>query len=387
MSAVPRDPRVALVSERSDFFGGGQRSLLDLAVALRGGAFEPLAVLPGPGPLATALQQGGVAWVSLPLPPLRGARFIQAARALRGLVRLVRGRSIALLHSDSPRAALYAGLASRIARCRHVWHVRASRPSSALADRALLLLSDAALAVSRAAARRSAALRASRKVRVVHTGLPPIPFLERAAARLSLDLPPDRFVAGVVGRVERDKGCDDALAALPALRRAAPGALLAFLGPEDPAAPPSLNGRLRAASMGLSGAVLFLGDRPEAARLLRAFDVILHPSHHEALPRVLIEALLAGVPVVAAAVGGVPEVIESGVSGLLVPPHDPAALGAAAARVARDADLRLRLAGAGFKQAVTLFALEAMVRRVTAVYGDLLGGPGEAVRAPRETAR
>jgi glycosyltransferase involved in cell wall biosynthesis len=89
------------------------------------------------------------------------------------------------------------------------------------------------------------------------------------------------------------------------------------------------------------------------------------------------------VPVVAAAVGGVPEVIESGQSGLLVPPRDPAALGAAAVTLARDADLRLRFARAGFTRARTLFSIETMARRVTALYRELAPGRGPA---PRLTA-
>ncbi|HEU4402016.1 MAG TPA: glycosyltransferase family 4 protein, partial [Candidatus Polarisedimenticolia bacterium] len=226
-------------------------------------------------------------------------------------------------------------------------------------------------------------VRRCRRVRVIPTGLPPIDFLDRDSARAALDLPRDRFIAVVVGRVERDKGCEEALAALPAIREAAPGALLVFLGPEDPASAGSLTQRLRAAGAGLSGAVLFLGDRPEAWRCLRAFDLLLHPSRHEALPRVLIEALFAAVPVVACAVGGVPEVIEAGRSGLLVPPGQPRALAAAAASLARDRDLRLRLAGAGVQRAAERFSIDTMTRGILAAYDDLTrGARGGIVAAP-----
>ncbi len=364
--------RVGLLTEHADFYGGGQRSLRDLAAGLRGSGVEPLAILPGPGPLASALQKDEVEWAALPLPPVLRLGGVPAGCATLRLARLARTRGLDLLHSDSPRTALYAGFAALLARRPHLWHLRASRASSELSDRLLLRLSDAVVAVSGAAAGRSAALRASRKVRVVATGLPPIVCLDRAAARAALGLPSDLFVAGVIGRVEPDKGGQDAIAAFATLRAAAPGALLAFLGPVDRDGSWAHACRLRASSAGLSEGVLFLGERPEAASLLRAFDLILHPSRHEALPRSLIEALYAGVPIVAAAVGGVPEVIEPGRTGLLVAPHDAAGLGAAAAGLARDPALRRRLSEAGSRDARARFGLDRMVRDIVALYQELV---------------
>ena len=379
--------RLGLLSERSDFFGGGQRSLCDLAGALRGSRVEPLVILPGAGPLAAALEAEGIGWVGV---PLASSRVMKAPAFLRSLLRLMevaRSRRLDLLHSDSPRTALYAGLTALLLRRRHVWHVRASRTSSPLADRVLAGLSDAVLAVSGAASRRTPALRLSRKVRVVHTGLPRIEFLERGAARAALGLPPEPFIAGVIGRVELEKGADVALAALPALRAAVPGALLAFLGPEEKSPIDGQSGPLRAAAAGLSGAALFLGERPEAAPLMRAFDVILHPARHDALPRVLIEALFAGVPVVASTVGGIPEMIESGRSGLLVPSGDPLALAAAAIALARDPSLRSRLAEAAGQRAAALFGIDAMLRDILAVYAELVPLAARPPLPAREVTR
>lgn len=375
-----RPRRIGFLSGKAGFYGGGQQSLRDLLLGLRGGRFEPLAILPGPGPLAEALEAGGVPWVAVPLPALRPWRAGTIASALVRLARLARDRRLDVLHSDAPRAALYAGVAARLAGARHVWHLRAAGTASALADRLALALSDRVIAVSRAAAARSRALAASPKVRIVPTGLPAIDFLERAAARAALGLPAEGFIAGVVGRVEADKGGDGAVAALPLLREAAPGALLVFLGPEEGRSRFGQACRRRAAAAGLSGAVRFAGARADAARLLRAFDILLHPSRHEALPRVLIETLFAGVPAVAAGVGGVPEVIGPGAGGLLVPPDDPQALGRAAAALARDRGLRRRLAAAGLARARKAFRIEAMLERIAAVYDEL--GTAPPRRAP-----
>src|SRR2546428_2174875 len=239
MRAAPPESRVAFLSDRSDLFGGGQLSLCELAGALLGTSVRPLVVVPGPGPLSEALHRSGVEWTSVVLPAFAKSAGCGAITTLVRLRRLVLGRSIDLLHSDSPRTALYGGCAARLSGRRHVFHVRASRPSSVLAGRVLVRLSDRIIAVSRAAAARSSPVRDSRRTRVVPTGLPPIDFLTRPQARLRLDLPQDAFVCGVVGRVEEDKGRDEALTAFAAGPPRAPGGPPRFLRPGPPPAPPT----------------------------------------------------------------------------------------------------------------------------------------------------
>lgn len=372
MSDARPDRTILFLSERSDLFGGGQRSLCDLSGRLRRRGLRTLVVVPGPGPLADALDNQGTEWAALPLPPILSAGGIGSSLALLRLVRLARRQGADLLHSDSPRTALYGGLAARILRRPHIWHLRASRASSFLSDRLLVSLSDRIVSVSRAAAERSPAVRSSPRTRVVRTGLPDIPFLTRAEARAALDLPAQPFVCGVVGRVEKDKGRNEALAALLAVRRVAPSALLVFLGPMDGDPRWAHTCTLRAAAAGAAGAVRFAGSRPDAPRLLRAFDLLLHPSHHEALPRVVIEAMFAEVPIVASAIGGIPELIGPGLSGLLVPPGNPDALGRAAAQIAADPDFGRRLAVAGARRARDHFGVDRMIEEITAVYDELL---------------
>jgi glycosyltransferase involved in cell wall biosynthesis len=374
--APPEPRRVLLVSERADFYGGGQRSLCDLARALLRSSWSPVAVLPGPGPLAEALASEGVPVRHLPLPPLRflrGARTLGVARRLAALLLAERA---ALIHSDAPRAALYAGVAARLAGRRHLWHLRASRPGAPGSDRLLLGLSHAVIAVSRAAATRSRALTRSPRVVVIPTGLRPADFLDRRTARGILDLPQEALVAGVVGRVEPDKGGEDAVAAAARLAAVAPGSVVAFLGAADPGSAYRNSLERQAERLGVAGSIRFLGERADAARLFRAFDLILHPSRHEALPRVLIEALWASVPTAAYSVGGVVEVVGTGVDagGLLAPAGRPAAFTRLAERLALDPDLRRALGTAGAHRARERFSLDTMATAVVAQY-DLLAAP------------
>ena len=387
-TAPPEPRRVLLLSGRADFYGGGQRSLCDLAGSLRRTDWSPIAVLPGPGPLSDALRAEGIPVHHLPLPPVGPWAGTRCVRAVRGLAELLRTERALLVHSDAPRSALYAGLAARLARRRHLWHLRASLPGAPGTDRLLLALSHRVIAVSRAAATRSAALRRSTRVAVIPTGVRPPDFLDRRTARGILGLPQGALVAGVVGRVEPDKGGEDALVVAARLATVVPGSAVAFLGASegDPAFRHALEEK--AGRLGLDRSILFLGERSDAARLLRAFDLILHPSRHEALPRALIEALWAGVPVAAYGVGGVAEVVGSGVEagGLLATPGRPSALTRLVERLALDPGLRHALGVAGMERARGRFRLETMTAAVVAQYDALLPQAGRSTDAALEEA-
>ena len=98
-----------------------------------------------------------------------------------------------------------------------------------------------------------------------------------------------------------------------------------------------------AADLGLAGRVHFLGQRDDIPDLLAALDIFVLPSHSEGVSLALLEAMAAGLPVIATAVGGLPEVVTDGVNGLLIPPQDPEALAQALARLLDDPALAKKL--------------------------------------------
>jgi glycosyltransferase involved in cell wall biosynthesis len=194
-----------------------------------------------------------------------------------------------------------------------------------------------------------------------------------AEERASWDIPAGVPVVGLLGRVTDVKGHDillHALAKMPAATR--PWAV--FAGPEEVQWGASL--RELAKELGIADQVLFLGPRSNVGALMQACDVIAAPSRMEACPLVLLEAMILGRPVVAATVGGIPDVVQHGVTGLLIPPEDPEALAAALQTALGDANLRSRLGHAARQIAVTRFTPEAMAEATRAVYLDALGrGP------------
>ncbi|MCW5880707.1 MAG: glycosyltransferase family 4 protein [Anaerolineae bacterium] len=194
----------------------------------------------------------------------------------------------------------------------------------------------------------------------------------RSAARARLGLPEAAPVVVAATRLEAEKGVQVALAALAQTRAAAPDARLVVAG--DGGYAESL--RRRAADLGLGGAVSFLGFVPHAELpdILAAGDVFVMPSLcHEAFPVSILEALAAGLPVVASRVGGVPAAITPGATGYLVTPGDASALAAAllsllAAPGRRRAmgALGRRTAEARYSRAATTQAVEDVVRAVVA---------------------
>ena len=125
--------------------------------------------------------------------------------------------------------------------------------------------------------------------------------------------------------------------------------------------------RGRHAALGLGDRFTFAGQRDDVLRILAGADVFVLASRQEGLPVVLMEATSVGLPIVATAVGGVPQVLTDGVDGLVVPPGDPAALADAVARLVGDPDLRTRL-GAGAKARSAMFDVAAASRTIESIY-------------------
>ncbi|HZE88289.1 MAG TPA: glycosyltransferase [Verrucomicrobiae bacterium] len=166
------------------------------------------------------------------------------------------------------------------------------------------------------------------------------------------------------------KGHPYLLAAFSRLRRLHPGAslVIAGSGPERG----SLEEHARA--LGLERAVIFAGHREDARGLLARADLLLLASIEEGMPNALLEAMAAGVPQVATSVGAVPETMEDGVTGYLVPPRDPVLLAARAARILADGELRRRMSAASRDRFVRRFGRDRMAREHEALYAAVAGG-------------
>jgi glycosyltransferase involved in cell wall biosynthesis len=190
-----------------------------------------------------------------------------------------------------------------------------------------------------------------------------------AAVRRELGLPADALVIGNVARLQPAKGHGYLLGAFARVLADRPVSRLVIVGwGEDEAAL-----RRRAADLGIAGRVLFLGKRQDVHRLLAAFDLFAFSSIHEGQGIAILEAMAAGVPVVATAADGIPEMVRDGDTGLLVPPRDDPALAAAILRLAGDPALRARLTAAAARMVDSEYSVEAAAARYDQLYDQLLG--------------
>lgn len=135
------------------------------------------------------------------------------------------------------------------------------------------------------------------------------------------------------------------------------------------------------ADLGLPEQVCLLGNRDDVSEILVEFDIFAFSSIAEGMPGVLLEAMAAGLPVVATEVGGVGDVVSSGITGMLVPAGNPLALAKALASYASDEALRLRHGRAGRERVETEFSLDDMVSAYITLYDGLLGRQHDAVRS------
>jgi glycosyltransferase involved in cell wall biosynthesis len=201
---------------------------------------------------------------------------------------------------------------------------------------------------------------------VIPNGVPPFENLPtRGEARGRLGIPPDGSpVVGYAGALEAKKGVEDLLEA--AGQSGLPGIVVALAGEG------SLEADIKARARGLPFRVTLHGQVGDIGTFLAALDIFAFPSHQEAMPLALLEAMACGLPVVATRVGGIPEAIEHDVSGLLVEPSQPEKLASALKRLASDPDTAGRLAAAARAAAGEKFTAGRMTSAVERLYREVL---------------
>jgi glycosyltransferase involved in cell wall biosynthesis len=313
---------------------------------------------------------------------------VPAVSALRDLKRALDGAD--LVHAHGVRAGLAAGAAARSDAVPHLIVTihnavfesgSTRRGAESVAHRMLALLAELRICVSEDVARaaRAAAPAKAGSVLVMPVGADPTPVkpAEAAAAREQLGIEAGHPLVVAVGRLDPQKGFDVLVDATARMNGNSPP-IVVICG-EGPARP-ELEDRINA--LGLGGRVRLLGNREDAKALIAAADAFCMPSRWEGSPLALHEALAAGRPVVAAAVGGIPELLTFGQAGLLVPPEDPGALAAAVGRVLSDQQLAEQLGARAIEAAEAWPDAATTARRVADLYEKILGrplggGPGE----------
>lgn len=350
IAPAPQPRRIVMVAH-SRKLGGIERHVLALSAALHEAGHSIAFAGPCAGWLGQAMVSAGHDAIDL---PMRGMYDALSAWRLRRFARRWRAD---LLHGHAQRGTRYAQWAAA-ASCPAIGTAHATNASKWFARDTPIIAVSAAVRDFLAAQDG-----APQRLDLVYPGV----------ADLGLVPPPDPapisaarpLVLGMLARLLPVKGHDIALAALALLPPDLP-VRLAFIGPDDTEWAQQMKARV--AQDGLSDRVAFWGARSDIQAVFAQMDIMLAPSRREALCLSLIEAGAAGRPGIGADIGGIPEVITHGQSGLLVPPENPAALADAITRLASDPGLRQRMGQAARAVFEARFTRSAMVRGTEACY-------------------
>jgi glycosyltransferase involved in cell wall biosynthesis len=213
------------------------------------------------------------------------------------------------------------------------------------------------------------------KIVVIRNGITLGKFREArrgAVIRQELGFPPSARLVGVFSRLNRMKGVEYFLDAASVLARRFPDVCFLVVGDGG------IKGELEEQARGLrlGQRIVFTGFRSDVPDLLSEAAISVLPSLSEGTSNTLLESMAAGIPVVATRVGGNPEVIEDGVSGLLVPPRDSTALAAVIGRLLEDEELALGLGQAGIRRVAELFSIEGSIDQTEHLYQRLVEAKG-----------
>lgn len=374
--------RVLTLVDAIGTHGGGERLAQQIAVNLDSSRFEATLCVSRwrheqqHETALAELRDAGVRFLGLE----RGSRLRPGP--WRELIAYMREWEADVLHTHKFGSNAWGALIAPRARVpvfvahEHTWSYE-GQPHRRLIDRHLIARrADAFVAVSREDRRRMIEVERipEAKTRFIPNGIPdPPPPDPSHDVRAELGIAPGQPVVGVVATLRPQKALDVLIRAIPRLREAVPSVrVLVVGGGDEPGAPEARRLREIAHDLGVTESITFLGMRADVPDLLGAIDVAVLSSDFEGSPLSVMEYMAAGKPVVATRVGGVPDLVEEGVTGLLVDPRDPDGLAAAILDLLGDPARATAMGEAGRERQRREFSIEATARRVGELYEELL---------------
>jgi glycosyltransferase involved in cell wall biosynthesis len=365
---------VALVDSLGS--GGAERVAVELITRLDGSRFERTICL-SRSPREDALwvrQRRVLAEAGVRVMTL-GRRRRLSILAWRPLWRALRREQVDVLHSHMFGSNLWGAIIGHLARVpvviahEHGWSDEGNSLRMFLDREVIARGVNAFVAVSEQDRRKMierARIPADRVI-LVRNGSPANGAPSGRDVRADLAIEPGAPVLGTVCVLRREKALEVMFEAVALVRAEFPDVrlLVAGEGPEGA----KLEGKI--GELGLDGTVTMLGLRADVADVITAFDVALCSSDSEGAPLSIMEYMEAARPIVATRVGGIPDLVEDGQEGVLVPPRAPAAMAEAIVGLLRDPGARVEMGARGRERRDREFSIEAMVARFDALYHDL----------------
>jgi glycosyltransferase involved in cell wall biosynthesis len=381
-------PRVLFVNHTASL-GGGEIALLNLVQELDRRRYMPTVLLFQEGPLAERLRESDIETYVRPLAAgvvnarkdglgigslARGSDLMAAAAFAWRLAAFIKERDIQLVHTNSLKADLIGGLAGRLAGVPVVWHVRDRIAADYLPARVATVFRFLCRVVPNQVIAISEAVRQTvgRRARVIYDGTYCAPLIPQPP--IGPSDPQSETWCGLVGRITPWKGQDVFLRAAAEVRRRIPKARFQIIGAalfDEKEFERKVHAL--AEELALGEAVEFTGFRNDVPDLIAKLDILVHASvTGEPFGQVVIEGMAAAKPVIATNGGGIPEIVVDGVTGILVPMGDHAAMANAMRKLLADPSLAEEMGHAGRKRVEEHFTIQHTARQVEALYDQLL---------------
>lgn len=393
--ATPRCVRVAILDHTASM-GGGEIALLNLARSIDSRRFKVIVFLFTDGPLRSKLEEYGIQTLIVPLDPdignarkdsmgggvfLKFGKLISGGGFVRRLARELRQNQIDLVHTNSLKSDILGGIAGRLAGIPVIWHVRdriaddylpksvavGFRLLARIIPQKVITNSHATLRTLRLRNQEVATPWNNSRFCVVHDGteVPPL-----TGGKESTNT--GQLIVGLVGRISPWKGQHIFLKAIGLIREQFPQARFQIIGSAlFSESDYEREIRTLCTSLGLDDVVDFMGFRDDVPQLIGQMDLLVHASTiGEPFGQVILEGMAAGKAVVATRGGGVPEFVDDGKTGVLVPMNDAPALAAAMARLLGDETLRSEMGRRAREHVIEAFTIQHTAEKVQKVYEE-----------------
>lgn len=359
--------------------GGMKEHVLSLINNLDKFKYEVLAACPADSPTYQDLQRDGIKVFPI---NINGELSLRGDwQSISQLTQIIRKEEIAIVHSHGSKAGLVARIAAKRAGAKNVFTVHGTifhehfspikKKIFAKVEGVLAGLTHKIITVSKSLKDDLIQLEGvdTSKIAVIYNGVPTKKFnlnIDRDQKRADLDLKVTPKLIVTVARLASQKGLQYLLDAVESIENqdfqlaiVGDGPLLAELSQQ-------------AKDLKITDKVKFLGHRHDVPEILKAADIFVLSSITEGLPLIVLEAMAAQLPVISTIVGGVPEIIENEINGLLVKPKVPEELKIAIEKLLLNNELARKIAGRGYETVTNEFDLEIMVNKISQVYDELV---------------
>ena len=354
--------------------GGAETDLLSIIRELDRTKFEVFVACPGQGPFVNKVEELGIPVWKMNFPAWRKLKDIgRIPWCVFTLIRLIKRWNIELIHVNDYWWAPMVWRASQIRKVPFIVHIRQQIESRRIKQYGLArpeLLVAVSDDIRRVVIQNGVSADA---IQVVHSGIElsqRFDSLNGEAIRERYHLQSHQPVIGTIGNLFPRKGHEYLIEAVEDIRKVVPDIFCFIVGTGEKKYTEKIKDMV--GTKGLESCFAFVGFQADPLQYLAAFSVFVLPSIIEGFPIVLLEAMAMGKPVVASQVGGVPELVEDGVTGVLVPSGSSESLGKAIITLLRDPETQTRMGKSGKQRVKTLFSLRQSVGKIEELYRSVV---------------